>query len=260
DRHKNETDDFIFTDIHTTSSNSCSFILFNDTLKNRQLAGNFPAPQILGIEEFVRGTLLSYINNLGYTAIGFEAGAHTDSESINRSESYIWLLLYYCRIIDLSDEDIQKHEANIETYPKVPGRYFEIVHHHFVEDPSEFAMKSGFENFDHIEKDQPLACENGRLVKAPSSGRIFMPLYQEAGNDGFFIIREISPFWLKVSAYLRRSVIHKTLKFLPGVSQINENSLEIDLRIAKFLVKDIFHLLGYRIIRKDEDTLICFRR
>jgi predicted deacylase len=260
EKHSETTEEFIFTDIHTTSANSCSFILFNDTLTNRALARKFPAPQILGIEEYIKGTLLSYINNLGYTAIGFEAGEHWAGESIQRSESFIWLVLYYCGFLDLTEGEIDKFEKSLKTEPKVPGNYFEIVYHHHVDNPGDFKMKSGFENFDMIKKDQPLAIEKGEVIKAPVSGRIFMPLYQKTGNDGFFIINEVSAFWLKISAYTRKSFVHRLLRFLPGVKLISKNSLEIDLRFARFLVSDIFHLLGYRIIKKDENTLICFRR
>jgi len=260
EKHKDDAEEFIFTDIHTTSSKSCSFILFNDTLTNRALARKFPAPRILGIEEYIEGTLLSYINNLGFTAIGFEAGAHTDSKSVIRSKSFIWLVLYYCGQVELREDECKEYEMTLKTQPKVPGNYFEIVYHHYIRDPGVFKMKSGFENFERVEKDQLLAYENDQLIKAPVRGRIFMPLYQKTGHDGFFIIQEISPLWLKISAYLRKSFIHRLLKFLPGVKLLSEKRLEINLKVASFLVQDIFHLLGYRIIKKDEYTLICFKR
>jgi hypothetical protein len=121
-------------------------------------------------------------------------------------------------------------------------------------------MMSGFENFDRIEKDTPIAYEEGRLIKAPKSGRIFMPLYQKKGHDGFLIVNEVSEFWLELSANFRNSFVHGLLKYLPGVSVGNKQSFEVDLRIARFLVKDIFHLLGYRVTEKDEYTLICYKR
>lgn len=250
----------IFTDIHTTSSSSCSFILFNDTIGNRKLARKFPSPQILGVEEYIQGTLLSYINNLGYTAVGFEAGAHTAKESVQRSKAFLWLLLHHCNFLKLKPDECAYHENKLRPVPEIPGNYFEIIYHHYVRDSNVFEMKHGFKNFDPIKKGELLAIEEGEEVTAPIHGRIFMPLYQQTGNDGFFIIREISPFWLTVSAYLRKSFIHRFLKYLPGVSESGKNSLKIDLRVAKFLVRDIFHLLGYRIIQKDEHTLVCFRR
>ncbi len=100
----------------------------------------------------------------------------------------------------------------------------------------------------------------GQLIRAPKGGRIFMPLYQNEGDDGFLIIREVSPFWLKLSGYLRKSFFHGLLKYLPGVKPVSEHSFEVNLNVARFLVKDIFHLLGYRVTQKDENTLICYRR
>ncbi len=259
-KYENRDVPIIFTDIHTTSSSSCSFILFNDTLGNRQLAGKFPSPQILGVEEYIKGTLLSYINNLGHTAIGFEAGAHTAKESVIRSEAFLWLLLHNCNFLKLQRDECAYHENKLRSLPEISGNYFEIIYHHYVEDPEVFEMKHGFKNFDPVRKGELLAIEDGEKVTASMNGRIFMPLYQQSGNDGFFIIREISPFWLTVSAYLRKSFIHKYLKYLPGVTETGKNSLKINLRVARFLVRHIFHLLGYRIIRKDEHTLVCFRR
>ncbi len=259
-KHSGTASEFVFIDLHTTSSQSCAFILLNDTLPNRQLARNFPVPQILGIEENIQGTLLSYINNLGYKAIGFEAGAHQAEVSVIRTQAFLWLVLNRLGIHEMSDEQIRRNEKLLQTENGVPDTYYEIIHHKFVDDPLKFEMIEGFQNFDKIEKDVSLAYEHGKLIKAPKSGRIFMPLYQNEGDDGFLIIREVSPFWLKLSAYLRKSFFHGLLKYLPGVTAVNEHSFEVNLNVARFLVKDIFHLLGYRVTRKDENTLICYRR
>ncbi len=53
---------YYFIDLHTTSSDSLPFITLNDTLRNRKFAQQFPVPIILGLEEFLPGTMLSYIN------------------------------------------------------------------------------------------------------------------------------------------------------------------------------------------------------
>ena len=255
-----EGEEFIFTDMHTTSSRSCAFIMLNDTIENRELARTFPVPQILGIEENIHGTLLSYINNLGHKAIGFEAGAHLDRLSVKRSEAFLWLLIHNSRVLKLNEQDIEKYEKSLQAHPGVPDTYYEVKYHQVIQDAEKFEMIEGFENFDQIEKDTPLAYDHGELIRAPVNGRIFMPLYQKRGRDGFLIIKEVSEFWLYVSAYLRRSFLHRYLKYLPGVSVLSKHSFEVDLRIARFLVKDIFHLLGYRVIDKNEHTLICYRR
>lgn len=260
EKHSGSASDFVFIDLHTTSSQSCAFILLNDTLDNRELAREFPVPQILGIEENIQGTLLSYINNLGYKAIGFEAGAHNAEVSVIRSEAFLWLVLDELGIYPLADENRVRNEKLLKTENGVPDTYYEIIHHKIVENPEKFDMLDGFQNFDQIEKETPLAYEHGTLIKAPESGRIFMPLYQKVGNDGFLIIRQVSPFWLTLSGYLRKSFFHTLLKYLPGVNQLGAQSYEVNLNVARFLVKDIFHLLGYRVTQKDENTLICYRR
>lgn len=259
-KEKRRATEFIFADLHTTSSKSCAFILLNDTLSNRELARKFPVPQILGIEENIHGTLLSYINNLGYKAIGFEAGAHEDELSIERSEAFLWLMLHNSGIMELNEPEKVRFEELIQAHKSVPDTYYEVLHHKLVVNPEEFQMISGFQNFDRIEAGTPLAYEYGKLIKAPVKGRIFMPLYQKTGRDGFLIICEVSPFWLDLSAYMRKSSIHYFLKYLPGVSVHDNRSYKVDLKTARFLVRDIFHLLGYRVSEIDEDTLICFKR
>lgn len=258
--HYDTANDFIFADLHTTSSQSCAFILLNDSIANRELARKFPVPQILGIEENIQGTLLSYINNLGFKAIGFEAGAHYAEISVQRSEAFLWLILDRLGLLKLAKDEVSKYEELLGAFDDVPDTYYEIINHKIVEDPNNFEMISGFENFDLVEEGTPLAYENGKLISAPVSGRIFMPLYQNVGHDGFLIIREVSTFWLNLSGYLRKSFIHKWLKYLPGVAIAGRQSFEVNLKVARFLVKNIFHLLGYRITPIDENTLICYRR
>lgn len=260
DKHREKASRFIFIDLHTTSSESCAFILINDTLVNRKLARKFPVPQILGFEENIHGTLLSYINNIGHLSLGFEAGAHTNEASIERSKAFLWLAMHWLGIRQLSDSEVESCERKLDIHPNVPDSYYEVKYHKIVEDPTKFEMKSGFQNFDIIKKGTPLARENGEIIEAPVSGRIFMPLYQKKGHDGFLIINEVSTFWLKLSAYLRKSFVHKLLKFLPGVYVENDRVFKIDLTVAKFLVKDIFHLFGYRVVRTGEHTVMCYRR
>lgn len=260
EKHRAKASRFIFVDLHTTSSESCAFILINDTLANRELARKFPVPQILGFEENIHGTLLSYINNIGHLSLGFEAGAHTDEASIERSKAFLRLAIHWLAMNKLTAGEMELCENQLDIYPDVPDSYYEVKYHKIVDDPEKFEMKRGFQNFDNIDKGTTLAKENGKLIEAPVSGRIFMPLYQKKGHDGFLIIREVSPFWLKLSAYVRKSFVHNLLQYLPGVYVENERAFRIDLNIARFLVKDIFHLFGYRVVRTGENTVICYRR
>ena len=109
-------------------------------------------------------------------------------------------------------------------------------------------MNKGFLNFDKISKNQPLATNLGGLIKAPFNGRIFMPLYQNQGDDGFFIVTKISKFWLLLSTYFRKMRMHHVLRALPGIKQDKNDkyTLIVNHKTAKFLATEIFHLFGYR--------------
>ncbi|MDR9415433.1 MAG: succinylglutamate desuccinylase/aspartoacylase family protein [Gracilimonas sp.] len=249
-----------FIDLHTTSAESCAFIPFNDTLENRKIAIRFPVPQILGIEESIHGTLLSYINDLGFPAIGFEAGSHDNPVSIERSVAFIWLYLDYIDIVNLNFKKVCELEEILRPDTDIPITYYEINHHYLVKQNHTFKMKKGYNNFDSVQKGDLLAYDQATSVHAPVSGFIFMPLYQEKGNDGFFILKERSPFWLEISSIFRDSFINEYLEYLPGVDKFQEGAYIVNLSIAQFFVKEIFHLLGYRVIRKDENRLICYKR
>lgn len=259
-KYKDTKREIHFIDLHTTSAESCSFILFNDTLDNRKIATWFPVPQILGIEETIHGTLLSYINDLGYPAIGFEAGGHTDPASTDRTEAFLWLYLHYTGIYRLELADLHVYEEILKAESVTTNQYYEITYHHLVKDAKAFKMKKGYRNFDFVNKAELLAYEGNEPVYAPVSGNIFMPLYQKRGNDGFFILNGRSPLWLELSAIFRDSYVNGYLHLLPGVKKQSEGYYKVNLKVARFLVKEIFHLMGYRVIRRNETTLDCYKR
>ena len=61
-------------------------------------------------------------------------------------------------------------------------------------------MVPGFENFDRIAKGQHLADDSSGPIMSPGKLRIFLPLYQGQGDDGYFLARPVNPFWLGLSA------------------------------------------------------------
>ena len=267
--HADEASRMVFADLHTTSSRSCGFILLNDTLENRRIASRFPVPQILGIEEAIHGTVLSYINNLGHAALGFEAGAHDDPASVRRSEAFVRLLLDEVGV-DRSMTEAARGALRAELRAEirasgqkrapVPGGYYAIRHHHLLREGVAFRMEPGFLNFDPVRKGQMLAVEEGVPITAPRTARIFMPLYQEKGRDGFLLVKRVAGIWLELSKLLRGAWVHRAMGRLPGVREISPTGVEVDLRVARFLVEPLFHLTGYRVLRKDPVTLVCYRR
>jgi hypothetical protein len=253
-----ETGPFYFIDFHTTSSKTIPFITINDALINRKFSSLFPVPLVLGIEEYLEGPLLSYINQLGYVSLGFESGQHDEKEAVSNSQAFIYLALVYAKAISpnavegfpIYYQQLKEQCHNIQDA-------FEVTYLHRVKPADNFKMVSGFKSFEKISKNNILAHDiNGEIV-SKHNARIFMPLYQKIGEEGFFIIKPIKPFFLKLSEFLRRIKFDSFLVILPGVSWANKQKqvLLVNLKIAKFFAKSFFHLLGYRSQKIDATHL-----
>jgi succinylglutamate desuccinylase/aspartoacylase family protein len=259
---KNEKEPFYFLDLHTTSSSSIPFITISDSLNNRKFSSNFPVPVVLGIEEYLDGPLLTFINEYGHIALGFEGGEHNNPKSVENCEAFIWKALVHSKCISKKDIlDYKKYKNELSDLC-CKYEFFEIKYRYAIKNGEKFNMNPGFENFEAIVKDQKLAQSDGVGITAKSNGRIFMPLYQELGEDGFFILQKISKFWLKTSILARKFKINHFLRLIPGVTKDPENNytLIVDPKIAKFLAKDIFHLFGYRKQIFKDDKLHFIKR
>ena len=255
-------DEVYAMDLHSTSAESVPFAMIGDTLRNRSFAQKFPATFLLGIEEQLDGTILEYINNLGAITLGFEAGQHTNKTAIDNQEALIWLALANSGIIAKEDIEFERQKQILHKAMGKDLRIVEIRHRHSISKSDKFKMKLGFENFQSVEKGEVLAEDKNGEIKAKEKGLILMPLYQSQGSDGFFLGREISPFWLWLSKVLRKLKIGNLVKFLPGVQQdiFQKDDFIINTRIARMFPLQIFHLLGFRKRRWKNDKLIVSRR
>ena len=260
---KKENRPFHFVDLHTTSGPTIPFVTINDTLANRNLADYLPIPTVLGIEEYLEGTVMDFINDLGYPAIGIEAGQHNDPKSIELHFASIWIILEALGCI--SKKDIPFYELKYSILKQAAGiewnKIYEVTHREVLRPTDHFEMNMGFENFQPIQSDELVASVNGKEVKTTLSGRIFMPLYQKQGSEGFFIIQGIKPFWLRLSARLRKGNLESFLIFLPGIKRDQErkNVLVVNKTIARFFSTEFLHLLGYRKVQK-KGNLVCFTK
>ncbi len=255
---------FVFIDLHTTSADSIPFALIADTLNNRNFIQQMPCTTILGLEEELDGTLLSYINEMGHTAIGFEAGRHDDPACVQYHTSFMWLVMGIAGCIDRHTfEPYHNHEKVLE---KAAGKYassmFEVRYRHALLAHDSFTMNPGYHNFRRIDRFELLAQHNQRQVRARYRGFIFMPLYQSQGEDGFFIVKEVKSFWLSVSVWMRKRRGERLLLALPGVNKhpTLNNVLVVNTKVARWYSTQLFHLLGYRKKRRDGQYLFFKRR
>lgn len=234
-----------------------------DTIRNRRFASATPVPVVLGIEEQIEGTLSAFLNELGYVAINFEGGQHTDPQSVDHHTAAIWLSLVSCGCLTPAQvPDYAMHKARIAAATSGIPTIFESRFRYAIGKEEAFSMLPGFSNFQTIQKGQHLANSNNQPVVAPSNGRIFMPLYQQQGNDGFFIIRAIRPIWLVLSVGARKLNIDRYLNWLPGIRRHHQqaDTLIVNRRVARFLSVEFFHLLGYRKVHEQGKFLHVTRR
>jgi hypothetical protein len=261
-RLEGERRDVFVVDLHTTSAGGVPFATLGDTLRNRAFAEHFPVPIILGIEENLDGTLLEHVNGLGCVTLGFEGGQHDAAASIDSHESLLWVALVATG--NLQPWDVPAYDTHRRRLAKAGGgpRFVEIRHRHAVRPGDGFRMEPGFANFAPIRKGQVLAHDWRGPILAPESGMILMPLYQPLGDDGFFVVREVRPFWLRLSKALRRLRLPELAAALPGVRRLegSDESLIVNTALARLFPLQVFHLLGYRKRRWADGLLVVSRR
>lgn len=252
-----------FIDLHTTSSKTLPFITINDALINRKFSKCFPVPVVLGIEEYLEGPLLSYLNKRGFVSLGFESGQHTDPEAVTNCEAFVHLVLNCSGVLKKPvHKSLKVYEDYLKQSSKGINSTFEVIYKHHIQPKERFVMEKGFISFQNIEKDTLLARSNEKPLYSNYNAKLFMPLYQKTGNDGFFIIRPIPSFFLKLSEFLRKIGADSLLTWLPGIIWQDKNLgiLKANLKVTRFMAKSIFHLFGYRNKQIDETHMLLYNR
>lgn len=253
----------IVFDLHTTSAASPPFVLFSDTLANRKIARGLPGTEILGLEEAIDGTLLDYLGQIGHPGLVIESGQHEDEAAVRFHESYIWLAMAAAGALDAEDvPGYAEHKRVLREARKAAPRIVEVRYRHPVAAEDSFRMRPGFRSFQRVEEGDVLADDRHGEVRAPEAGMLLMPLYQELGSDGFFLVRPVQRFWLRLSYLLRTLRLHVLLPLLPGVRRDPDRpgSLRVDPHVARLWTVEIFHLFGYRKRRPEGDMLRFTRR
>lgn len=200
------------------------------------------------MEEYLEGPLLSYINEKGYVAVGFESGQHFTDEAVKNGVAFTWLTLGFAGVLPTDLVSKRQHLDVLKQAAKGNRNFYEVIYRHLITSEDDFKMAKGFNSFDDLDQGTELAHHNGKKISTDVDTIIFMPLYQEQGEEGFFLIRKIPRWVLKLSASMRRLRLDNLLTLLPGVSwaSTSKDKLLVDLKVARYLSKQLFHLLGYR--------------
>lgn len=250
-------------DLHTFSGPGSAFAILDDTLPNRELAMDFPVPLVLGLEEELSGTLASHLTAQGVTVLGFESGRHEDAGSVDRAEAAVWLALDSCGLLEGESRTAARQARTVlESQSESSVGIVEVLYRHPIDSRNGFSMMPGFESFQSVVEGQLLGKAVDGAILAPRPGMLLMPLYQDQGEDGFFLVREIRPVWLPISATLRSWRMERFLHWLPGISRHPDrpDTFIVDRRLARFFALRLFHLLGFRREGKDGVRLVMTRR
>ncbi len=187
-----EYDTKILADLHATSSENGNFIVVPPGISDHPVIKALHLPVVVDLIQYLNGTLLSYVGSRGFISFAFEGGLIGSEQALNLHVSGLWEILDAAGCITHNDHMNEDHYANqlMDISRELPSKV-KALYRHWVDPSDQFRMKPGFINFQRIEEGQLLATDKSGEILAPCDGMIFMPLYQESGNDGFFIVEEV---------------------------------------------------------------------
>ena len=250
-------------DLHTTSGPGGIFSVFTDALPHRAFALDLPIPMVFGLEELVDGTLLNLLSEKGVVALTVETGQHDEPAAVDRAEAAIWIALVSAGLLSERDvpEVIEARRMLRRASSQLP-RALEMRYRRDVKDGDRFVMNPGYQNFQPVRAGDHVATDARGDVVVAERGRLLMPLYQEQGEDGFFLVREFSGFWMGLSRVMRTIGLSRVAFWLPGVKRVagSVDEVVVDKRIARFFARQLFHLLGFRQLEESGTSLVMRRR
>jgi predicted deacylase len=246
-------------DFHTTSAAGIPFILFGDTLQQREFVAQFPLPVLVGLEEQVDGVLSAYWTRRGCVTFTCEGGAHTASSSVDNLEAVLWCTLARAGVIDgRALIEVARAEALLHERRGDLPRAIEVVSRHAIRKDDAFRMEPGFRNIDYAPAGRLLARDANGEIRADGDGMVIMPLYQGLGSDGFFWGRPISARRMKLEGMLRKFGADRIVDFVPGVRRDPRDGTKLRIDAAyrtkttqSAAWKSLLNMLGYRRVRSD---------
>jgi succinylglutamate desuccinylase len=184
----------VLLDLHTSSADGPPFFALGSDPLVEELVDRTGVVEVRGITTYLEGMLVERAAGFGYAAFAFEAGRHEDPASVLNHEAVLWHTLASLAMI--GEEELP---AGVRTRREEMGRPADvppavrIVHRHRVHPGDRFAMRPGYRNFQPVREGEVLARDGRGPIRAPLAGRIFLPLYQPAGEEGFFLTRDVAP-------------------------------------------------------------------
>ena len=168
-------------DLHTTSGTAPPFSVIVDVDDNRDLARQLGHPIITGFAHYVDGPILVWWHERGLPAVGVEGGRHDSVDAIDHLADTAWAAMAALGMVDRAGW------SGAEVCTDDPP-VLRIVYRHGVVPGAGFRMEPGFQSFQPVQRGQLLASDATGPIRALDDGQVFLPLYQDQGSDGFFLI------------------------------------------------------------------------
>jgi predicted deacylase len=177
-------------DLHTTSAAGIPFGMVGASHEDARFARHFPLPVIGGLLGALEGVLLDYMSAAGVIALGVEAGQNEDPASAVRHEAVVWIALVAAGLVDgRAVPHLERARALLREASLARPDRIEVFHRHPITPDDGFRMEPGFANIAPVEEGQLLAQDRRGEIRAPERCLVLLPLYQNLGDDGFFLGR-----------------------------------------------------------------------
>lgn len=177
--------DVLYLDLHSTSGEAHPFAVIIENEANRGVADALSVPVILDLDVFIESPSMAWWVERGLPALGIEGGVHDGAETIDHLERTIWESLVAAGCIDAIPSTVTVERCDVEDGE---SRAFRVQYRQAVLPGSGFVMNPGFPSFRQVEEGEVVALNRTGSVRAPMSGYIFLPRYQDLGEDGFFLL------------------------------------------------------------------------
>jgi len=176
-------------DLHNTSSTNGVFTIVNNN-KEKNVATCLNIPIISNLFNKIKGSLVEYYNSKNVTSIVFEGGSIGDPASIKNHEAGIWKILEKQKLIhpEAIPKRVKGNINKMTAFAKKTNGTYKVKYIHKIQPHDDFLMHPNMHNFQKIQKGEIIADDKSGPIKSPLSGHLLMPLYQEQGKEGFYIV------------------------------------------------------------------------
>jgi succinylglutamate desuccinylase len=183
----------VLLDLHTTSAQGGIFSISLDGRRELEIGTAIHAPVVKGLLDGITGTLLHHYKETHFlgkeiTPFAFESGSHTDPLSIDRAVSAVIKCMRAVRCLRAKDVH-GKHDMVLQNAGASLPKVVDLAYVHKIEAGAQFVMRPGYRHFQAVAKGEHLADDRFGPIFCKEDGLILMPLYQNQGTDGFFIVK-----------------------------------------------------------------------